>query len=44
MTRNGIRVGHLRHMESFNKRLRRTIEENQMMYDFEYDIQAEIDK
>jgi len=44
MGRNGLRVGMLRHFDSFSKNLRETIELHQKMYDFEYDIDAEIDR
>eukprot|EP00940_MAST-03C_sp_MAST-3C-sp2_P002522 g2522.t1 len=43
-SRNGLRVGQLRHFDSFAKHLRETIEAHQKMYDFSYDIDAEIDR
>lgn len=43
-TRNSVRVGHMKHRAAFQDRLRRSIEDHQMMYKFEYDIQAELDK
>lgn len=44
MTRNSVRVGHLKHRQAFQERLRRSIEDHQLMYKFDYDIQAELDK
>lgn len=43
-TRNGLRFGELAHFDSFAAKLRTTIEANQAMYDFEYDVDGEIDK
>ena len=43
-TRNSVRVGHLKLRSAFQERLRRSIEDHQMMYKFEYDVQAELDK
>lgn len=43
-SRNGLRVGMLKHFDSFSKQLRTTIEAHQKMYDFSYDIDAEIDR
>ena len=44
MQRNAVRVGHLRNRAAFQDRLRKSIEENQMMFRFDYDVQAELDK
>jgi len=43
-TRNSVRVGHLKHRQAFHERLRRSIEDHQLQYKFEYDVQAELDK
>jgi adenylosuccinate synthase len=44
MTRNAVRVGHLRHRAAFRERLAATIADHQRAFDFEYDVQAELDK
>jgi len=44
MTRNAVRVGHLRHRAAFRERLAASIADHQAQFDFEYDVQAELDK
>jgi adenylosuccinate synthase len=43
-SRNAVRIGHLKNRTVLHTRLRRSIEEHQMMYKFDYDIQGELDK
>jgi adenylosuccinate synthase len=42
--RDGLRIGHLKHMDSFKNRLVTCIEQYQRLFDFEWDVQGEIDK
>ena len=44
MTRNAVRVGHLRHRAVFRQRLAATIADHQAAYDFECDVNAELDR
>lgn len=43
-SRTGIRMGDLLDFETFKKKLTTTVEAHQRMYDFDYDLQADIEK
>lgn len=41
---SAVRMGLLKHRQAFREQLTRAIESHQMLYQFDYDIQAELDK
>jgi adenylosuccinate synthase len=43
-SRNALRFGLLKHRDAFRARLRKSIAEHQLMYQFDYDVEAEIAK